>query len=68
MHRSARLLGAAALMAVGLFAAAPAANAVVDPAVIAECLTASVGDITTLVDPAAPGVPAEVPAVSCLAP
>jgi hypothetical protein len=35
---------------------------------ITECLTGSVGEVTHLVDPSAPGVPAEVPAVNCLAP
>ncbi|WP_345579934.1 hypothetical protein [Nonomuraea rosea] len=68
MHRPAQLLVAAALTAGGLLAAAPAAHAVVDPAVVAECLTGSVSDLTHLVDPTAPGVPAEVPAVHCLAP
>jgi hypothetical protein len=68
MHQSVRLLGGAALMAVGLVVAAPTANAVVDPAVVAECLTASVGEVTTVVDPAAPGLPAELPALHCLAP
>ncbi|MFC4122449.1 hypothetical protein [Nonomuraea zeae] len=68
MHRPAQLLVATVLAAGGLLVAVPAAHAVVDPAVIAECLTASVGDVTHLVDPTAPGVPAEVPAVHCLAP
>ncbi|SDI75305.1 hypothetical protein [Nonomuraea jiangxiensis] len=67
MHRSARLL-AVVLAAGGLLAVAPAAHAVVDPAIIAECLTASIGEVPTLVDPAAPSLPAELPAVHCLAP
>ncbi|GHH07111.1 hypothetical protein [Streptomyces lanatus] len=46
------------------FAAAPA-SAVVDPAALVTCLAS---DVTGLVDPSAPGVPAEIPGVGCLAP
>ncbi|MBF8191569.1 hypothetical protein ITP53_38925 [Nonomuraea sp. K274] len=66
MHRPLRLLAVAALASAGLFAAASAAHAVVDPAVALECLTTSATDLTSLVDPTAPGVPAEVPGVNCL--
>ncbi|MCK2212986.1 hypothetical protein MF672_004130 [Actinomadura sp. ATCC 31491] len=68
MRRSVRLLIATTLTGAGMLAVAPAAHAVVDPVVIAECLSTSAGDITHLVDPAAPGVPAELPATHCLAP
>ncbi|MEV0998042.1 hypothetical protein [Nonomuraea sp. NPDC050202] len=64
-----RRIAGAAVIAGGLaLLAAPAAHAVVDPMMITECLTGSVGEVTHLVDPSAPGVPAEVPAVNCLAP
>jgi hypothetical protein len=66
MYGSARLPAVTALAAAGLFSVAPAANAVVDPAAIAGCLTSSVGELTTVVDPSAPGMPAEIPAVHCL--
>ncbi|GAA5080998.1 hypothetical protein HNP84_001946 [Thermocatellispora tengchongensis] len=58
----------AAAVAGGVLAVAPAASAVVDPVAAVECLTASVGEVTHLVDPAQPGVPTELPAVHCLAP
>ncbi|MEO3805717.1 hypothetical protein [Nonomuraea sp. B1E8] len=67
MDGSARLLVVTAFAAAGLLSAAPPANAVVDPSAIAGCLASSVGELTTVVDPSAPGVPAEIPAVHCLA-
>ncbi|MEU4574296.1 hypothetical protein ACBI99_31390 [Nonomuraea sp. ATR24] len=66
MHRTLRLTGVAALVAGGLLAATAPAHAIVDPVGALECLTASAGEVTTLVDPSAPGLPAEVPAVNCL--
>ncbi|MEU6717685.1 hypothetical protein ABZ897_40000 [Nonomuraea sp. NPDC046802] len=66
MHRTARLLAVTALTAMGMIATIPAANAVADPALIAGCLARSVGEVSTAVNPMAPGVPAEVPAVHCL--
>lgn len=68
MRRTPRLLAATVLAAAGLMAAAGAAHAVVDPVHTATCLAGSAADLTTIVDPAAPGVPAEIPAVHCLAP
>ncbi|MEU1815710.1 hypothetical protein ABZ543_11005 [Streptomyces roseifaciens] len=58
---AAAVLGAACLLGMS----ATTATAVPDPA---ATLTCAVGDLTSLVDPAAPGVPAEVPALHCLAP
>ncbi|MEO3793689.1 hypothetical protein ABGB14_26040 [Nonomuraea sp. B10E15] len=66
MNRSARLPAVTAFAAAGLLFAAPAANAVVDPSAIAICLASSVGELTTVVDPSAPGVPGDIPAVHCL--
>ncbi|MEU7583950.1 hypothetical protein AB0B50_40950 [Streptomyces sp. NPDC041068] len=57
-------LGAVSLVGV----LAGTASAVPDPVTTVDCLTQSAGDVTTLVDPASPGVPAEVPGASCLAP
>ncbi|QYC43168.1 hypothetical protein Nocox_27880 [Nonomuraea coxensis DSM 45129] len=69
MLPSPRRAVAAAIIAGGLgLLAAPAAQAVVDPFAVSACLTGATADVATLVDPAAPGVPAEVPAVSCLQP
>ncbi|MCK2216828.1 hypothetical protein MF672_023975 [Actinomadura sp. ATCC 31491] len=69
MSASPRRAVAAAIIAGGLaLLTAPAAQAVVDPFTVGSCLTAAATDITTVVDPSAPGVPAEVPAVSCLHP
>ncbi|KAB8193169.1 hypothetical protein FH608_022965 [Nonomuraea phyllanthi] len=66
---SPRRIVAAAAVAGGLtLLAAPAAHAVVDPLHVISCLAETGADITTLIDPAAPGVPAEVPAVHCLQP
>ncbi|MEH6378709.1 hypothetical protein V7793_30880 [Streptomyces sp. KLMMK] len=55
------VLGAACLLGVSTTTAAAAP----DPAAALAC---AVGDVTGLVDPAAPGLPAEVPALHCLAP
>ncbi|MEV4179041.1 hypothetical protein [Nonomuraea sp. NPDC049709] len=66
MHRPVRLLAATALASLGLLAAAPIANAVVDPARAGQCLAASAGELTTIVDPTAAGMPAEVPAMHCI--
>ncbi|MGR6916903.1 hypothetical protein ACU635_21915 [[Actinomadura] parvosata] len=64
-----RRIAGAAVIAGGLTVlAAPASYAVVDPMVIAECLAHGATGLSGAVDPAAPGLPAEMPAVSCLAP
>ncbi|GAA2274468.1 hypothetical protein GCM10010145_51960 [Streptomyces ruber] len=55
-------------VAVLVGAAAPSAGAVPDPATAISCLTGSAGELTGLIDPAAPGLPAELPGVACLAP
>ncbi|MEV0826105.1 hypothetical protein [Nonomuraea rubra] len=69
MRFTPRRVAGAAVIACGLTVlAAPASYAVVDPMMVTECLTGSVGEVTHLVDPTAPGVPAEVPGVNCLAP
>ncbi|QEV20801.1 hypothetical protein [Streptomyces alboniger] len=44
------------------------ASAVPDPIATLGCVTQAAGDVTGLVDPAAPSVPAEIPGVGCLAP
>jgi hypothetical protein len=41
---------------------------VVDPVNTLTCLTQSSGDVTNLIDPSAPGIPTEIPAVNCLEP
>ncbi|MET9550951.1 hypothetical protein ABZY36_37525 [Streptomyces sp. NPDC006627] len=65
MRRTAAvILGAVTLLGV---LAGPAA-AVPDPVATVDCLTQAVGDITTIIDPTAPGVPTEVPGTTCLAP
>ncbi|MEV7190521.1 hypothetical protein AB0N81_01760 [Streptomyces sp. NPDC093510] len=65
MRRSAAvILGAVALLGV---LAAPA-SAVPDPVATVDCLTHAAGDVTSLIDPASPGLPAEVPGTACLAP
>ncbi|TJZ57030.1 hypothetical protein FCH28_06025 [Streptomyces piniterrae] len=58
------LLGTLAFLGV----LASPASAVPDPVGTVTCLTQSVGDVTALVDPANPGIPAEIPGASCLAP
>ncbi|MFH8488999.1 hypothetical protein [Streptomyces longisporoflavus] len=65
MRRSAAvILGAVALLG----ALAAPANAIPDPVGTVDCLTQSAGDVTSLVDPASPGLPSEVPGAACLAP
>ncbi|MEV5982935.1 hypothetical protein [Streptomyces sp. NPDC052114] len=65
MRRSAALiLGTVSLLGV----LAVPASAVPDPVGTVDCLTQSAGDVTSLVDPASPGVPSEVPGAACLAP
>ncbi|MEV0255352.1 hypothetical protein AB0H82_13995 [Streptomyces sp. NPDC050732] len=65
MRRTAAvILGAVALLGV---LAAPA-SAVPDPVATVDCLAQAAGDVTSLIDPASPGVPAEVPGAACLAP
>ncbi|MFE0043643.1 hypothetical protein [Streptomyces albireticuli] len=61
-----RRIAAAALVGLGFLGifAAPAV-AVPDPVATVDC---AVREVTGLVDPAGPGVPAEVPVVGCLAP
>jgi hypothetical protein len=68
MHRT-RRLAVTTLVAGGLLmAVAPAAHAVVDPMAVIGCLTSSAADVGSMVDPAAPGLPAEIPGTTCLAP
>lgn len=65
MRRSAAIvLGAVALLG----ALAVPAGAAPDPVGTVDCLTQSAGDVTSLVDPASPGLPSEVPGAACLAP
>ncbi|MGA4846142.1 hypothetical protein ACOBQB_07710 [Streptomyces sp. G5(2025)] len=65
MRRTAAvILGAVALLG----ALAGPAGAVPDPVATVDCLTMAAGDLTSLVDPTAPGVPTEVPGTGCLAP
>ncbi|MEV6959424.1 hypothetical protein AB0M97_09505 [Streptomyces sp. NPDC051207] len=60
-----RVLAAVAL-GTALFAVlASPAGAVPDPVATVDC---AVAEVTGLVDPAGPGVPAEVPVTGCLAP
>jgi hypothetical protein len=70
-----RKIAVAVLVAGGLTVlTAPASHAVVDPAMMAACLTGSAADATSLVDPSAVAAdpaslaaPPEVPAVHCIA-
>ncbi|MGW6027448.1 hypothetical protein [Streptomyces sp. NPDC055099] len=65
MRRSAAvILGAVALL--GAFAMP--ASAIPDPVGTLDCVTHAAGDVTSLVDPASPGLPSEVPGAACLAP
>ncbi|MEQ4719234.1 hypothetical protein [Nonomuraea sp. B19D2] len=69
MRFTPRRIIAAAVVAGGLtLLTAPAAYAVVDPLHVIPCLVETGAGVTTLIDPTAPGVPAEVPAVHCLQP
>ncbi|MFF5127589.1 hypothetical protein ACFY41_11780 [Streptomyces syringium] len=54
-------LGGLALLGV----LATPANAVPDPVALVDC---AVQDVTSLVDPASPGLPTEIPGAGCLAP
>lgn len=47
--------------------ALPAA-AIPDPSSVISCLTESVGDLTSLVDPSSLASPTDLPAVGCLTP
>ncbi len=63
MRRTAAVvLGAVTLLGI----LAVPAGAVPDPVMTVDCLTQAVGDVTTLVDPAAPALPSEVSGVTCL--
>lgn len=65
MRRSAAvILGAVALLGV----LSVPASAVPDPVSTVDCVAQSAGDVTSLVDPASPGIPSEVPGAACLAP
>ncbi|GAA3682394.1 hypothetical protein GCM10022224_053470 [Nonomuraea antimicrobica] len=66
MHRSARLTGGAFVVAEGLGLMAPAANAVVDPAHVGNCLTSRAGELTTVIDPSAPRLPVEISILHCV--
>ncbi|NRQ36572.1 hypothetical protein HII36_32770 [Nonomuraea sp. NN258] len=68
MHRTPRRITATTLIAGGLLLSASPAYAVVDPVAFAQCVAHSATDVTSLVDPHSPGLPAEPPAVSCLHP
>ncbi|MFF8883144.1 hypothetical protein [Streptomyces flaveolus] len=60
----------AATVSVGAFALlgalATPVSAVPDPVAAITCLTQAAGDVTTLVDPSAPDLPAELPGTNCL--
>jgi hypothetical protein len=60
------------ISAVGLVLASSAlatpAHAVPDPVGTVDCVTQSAGDVTSLVDPATPETPSEVPGANCLTP
>ncbi|MEV6756495.1 hypothetical protein [Streptomyces sp. NPDC051214] len=65
MRRSAAvILGAVALLG----AVAMPASAIPDPVGTVDCVAQAAGDVTSLVDPASPGLPSEVPGAACLAP
>lgn len=65
MRRSAAvILGAVALLGV----LAVPASAIPDPVGTVDCVAQAAGDVTSLVDPASPGLPSEVPGAACLAP
>ncbi|MFI1729035.1 hypothetical protein ACH40E_07325 [Streptomyces acidicola] len=44
------------------------AGAVPDPVATINCALQTPGDVTAMVDPAAPAVPTELPGVTCLTP
>ncbi|MET9432400.1 hypothetical protein [Streptomyces sp. NPDC003036] len=58
------VLGTVALLG---FTGTTASGVVPDPAAVLDCVTTSAIDLTTVVDPTAPGLPSEVPGASCLA-
>jgi len=66
--RTIRRLLAAAAFAGALLAIAPPASAQVNPVDTLLCLTGSLGDIGSLLDPASITVPPEIAPQSCLAP
>ncbi|WP_188188384.1 hypothetical protein [Nonomuraea sp. SYSU D8015] len=69
MLLSPRRIATAAIIAGGMtLFAAPASHAIVDPIGLGTCLAGSATDLTTIIDPTAPGIPAELPAVACLHP
>lgn len=51
-----------------LMLTATPSSAVADPIALVTCLAGGVGEVTSLIDPTTPGVPAELPAVGCLQP
>ncbi|MBA2807636.1 hypothetical protein E0500_009480 [Streptomyces sp. KM273126] len=51
-----------------LGALATPAGAVPDPVATINCVLQTPGDVTAMVDPAAPAVPTELPGVTCLTP
>ncbi|MEU7280029.1 hypothetical protein AB0A69_14765 [Streptomyces sp. NPDC045431] len=59
------VLGTIALL--GSTVTTASAVAVPDPTAVLDCVTTSATDLTTIVDPAAPALPSEVPGASCLA-
>ncbi|MGI5478911.1 hypothetical protein [Streptomyces lavendofoliae] len=59
------VLGTVAFLGYG--AITSAAVAVPDPVATVSCITTSATELTTLVDPASPGLPSEVPGAACLA-
>lgn len=65
MRRSAAvILGAVVLLG----AVAVPASAIPDPVGTVDCVAQAAGDVTSLVDPASPSLPSEVPGAACLAP
>ncbi|MFJ9585273.1 hypothetical protein [Streptomyces acidicola] len=61
------LLGTLGTLA-ALGALATPAGAVPDPVATINCALQTPGDVTAMVDPAAPAVPTELPGVTCLTP
>ncbi|HEX4817289.1 MAG TPA: hypothetical protein VFV66_31495 [Nonomuraea sp.] len=68
MRSRSRRIVTATVIAGGLTLVAAPAQAITDPVHTATCLAGSATEITTLIDPSAPGIPSEIPAVSCLQP
>ncbi|MPY64467.1 hypothetical protein [Streptomyces spongiae] len=65
MRRAATVL-LGALAVVGALSAP--AVAVPDPVATVDCVAQTPADLAGLIDPAAPGVPSEIPGTACLAP